>query len=50
VDLDALIAAPRKAEHGGKVFEAKLSTTQGVQVQENVDGQTHDWWRRIRRR
>jgi NADH-quinone oxidoreductase subunit I len=50
VGLDALIAAPRKAEHGGKVFEATLTTTQGVQVQEKEDGRTHDWWRRIRRR
>ena len=50
VGLDALIAAPRKADHGGKVFEASLTTAQGVQVREKEDGRTYDWWRRIRRR
>jgi len=49
VGRDALMAAPRKAEDGGKVFEASLATTHGVLVQEKADGQTYDWWRRIRR-
>jgi NADH-quinone oxidoreductase subunit I len=50
VGRDALIAAPRKAEHGGKVFTASLTTTDGVQVIEDVDGPTYDWWDRVRRR
>ncbi len=50
VGRDALIEAPRKADHGGKVFEASLTKTRGVQVQEKENGQTYDWWRRIRRR
>ena len=35
---------------GGKVIEASLTTTQGIQVQEKDNGRTYDWWRRIRRR
>ena len=50
VGRDVLIAAPRKAEHGGAVFEASMTTTQGVQVLEKENGRSHDWWRRIRRR
>ncbi len=50
VGREALIAAPTKADHGGKVFEASLMKTQGVQVREKESGQTYDWWRRIRRR
>jgi NADH-quinone oxidoreductase subunit I len=50
VGRDALIAAPGKAVHGGKVIEASLTTTQGIQVQEKDNGRTYDWWRRIRRR
>ena len=50
VGREALIAAPTKADHGGKVFEASLMKTQGVQVREKENGQTYDWWRRIRRR
>lgn len=50
VGRDALIAAPGKAVHGGKVIEASLTTTQGIQVREKDNGKTYDWWRRIRRR
>ena len=50
VGRDALIAAPGKADHGGTVFEPSLSKTPGVHVQEKENGQTYDWWRRIRRR
>ncbi len=47
---DALMAAPQQAGHGGKVFEASLAKTPGVQVLEKENGRSHDWWSRIRRR
>jgi NADH-quinone oxidoreductase subunit I len=50
VGRDALIAAPRKAEQGGKVVKARLNTSGDVPISEETGGEDRDWWRNIRRR
>ncbi len=50
VGRDALMAMPGKAEDGGGVVGARLTTDHGVQVTQVEEAVKTDWWRRIRRR
>ncbi|OUR79860.1 NADH-quinone oxidoreductase subunit I [Alphaproteobacteria bacterium 46_93_T64] len=49
VGRDVLMGMPRKSELGGAVFDASLSTIDGVHVKEVENGQGRDWWQDIRR-
>ena len=50
VGRDALMAMPGKAEGGGGVVNARLTTENGVRVVKTGVEDGSDWWRRIRRR
>ncbi len=49
VGRDALMGMPRKAEEGGKVYDAEFSLLEGVSVNISADNKSHDWWKKIRR-
>ncbi len=50
VGRDTLMGMPGKADNGGGVVGARLTTEHGVQVTEVEEAVKSDWWRRIRRR
>lgn len=49
VGRDTLMGMPHKAENGGAVFDATLSTDGGVHVNVQGNQEGRDWWRHIRR-
>ncbi len=49
VGRDTLRGIPGKAERGGQVVGAKLTTEGGIRAVESGKADGYDWWRRIRR-